>query len=416
MQRSILSKDGASIGVTASTDPQVDQIRIYRTTDGGSNDPINMQEITGSPFANATTSYNDRLWMRTWDYGRRQDFLLNDPPPPSKLTSGTSYAQGRIWTFQNNTTYFSGFEEIANGVPEECFASGLDGNFYRWSNQVNAHAALPDGIAILTPERIFKVEGDSLDTFRRYTLLEKRGTRSRTAIAVLGSSVAWLDTSNTFWVSDMGEIGLPIRPDLQNIDPAQCYVAIHISGVQHWVTLLDGANGKLFVFDLDRQQWMPPWIVGSSASALMSAEISTGQIVLALARNQTKALKLISGTYSDDGNTYAASVQTNMYRLTPDANPAWKGVLDWVELKGNSVLASNVEQLTDADPTIDPYTSIVASAQPSPDITSSTNLRTTRYNSNTPSAQLLSVTITWPAVNSNFRLYQSDVGLHQIGE
>ena len=403
------------VGVIASPDSQVDQIRIYRTTDGGSNNPINMQEIFGSPFANATTSYGDQTLDANLGLRAAPAFLLNDPPVPSKLTSGTSYSQGRIWTFQDNVTYYSGFEEIANGVPEECFPSGLDGNFYRWSNQVNAHAALPDGIAVLTPEKVFKVEGDSLDTFRRYTLLEKRGTRSRTAIAVLGSSVAWLDTSNTFWVSDMGEVGLPIRPDLQNIDPARCWVAIHISGVFHWVTLLDGANGKLFVFDLDRQQWMPPWQVGTSASALTSGEISTGAIQLLIARNQTKALQLVSGSYVDDGTPYTASVQTNMYRMTPDSNPWWKGVFDGIELKTNPVLASNVEQLTDADPTTGTYVSIAGTAQPSPDITPSASLPTTRYSSNVPTAQMLSLRVTWPAENDNFILYQTDVAFHPVG-
>ncbi len=194
-------------------------------------------------------------------------------------------------------------------------------------------------------------------------------------------------------------------------------VAIHISGVQHWVTLLDGANGKLFVFDLDRQQWMPPWTVGTTASGLTSAEIQTGAIQLLLARNQAKSLQLVSGSYNDDGNTYAASVQTNMYRVTPENNPAWKGVLDWVELKGDAVLASTVQQLTDDDPTTGTYINLPTSGspQPSPDITSGPNLKTTRYNSNTPTAQMISLTIVWSAANQNFHLYQSDVSSHPVG-
>lgn len=417
----VFTAKDVQVGVIASTDPQVDQIRIYRTTDGGSQNPVNMQEVSGSPYANATTAYTDNTSDALLGIRVAPANLINDPPPASRLTTGTSYAQGRIWTFLNNATFYSGFEEIANGVPEECFPGGSfpaqgDGNFYRWDNEVMAHAGLPDGIAVFTPERIFKVEGDSLDTFRRYTLLDRRGTRSRTAIAAVGSSVVWLDTSNTVWISDLGEIGISIRPDLQNIDPEKCWIAIHISGLFHWVTVLDGGNGKLFVFDLDRQQWMTPWQVGVSASALASGETSVGQIQLLIAKNQTKALQLVSGSYTDDATPYSASVQTNMYRLTPDTNPAWKGVLDWIELKGDAVLASNVEQLTDDNPNTGVYTSIVASAQPSPDIISGANLKTTRYDSNQPTAQMLSVRITWPAVDANFHLYQNDVASHPVGE
>src|SRR6266850_728106 len=407
------------IAVTASTDPQVDQIRIYRTTDGGAQDPVEMQEISGSPFANATTTYTDSTADTSLGARVAPAFFRNDPPTPSLLcTAGICSAQGRIWTFRNNTTYYSGLEEITFGVPEECFPGGIDGNTYNWDNEVTAHAALIDGIAVFTPERIFKVEGDSLDTFRRYTLLEKRGTRSRTAVASVGGSVAWLDTSNTFWVSDMGEVGVGIRPDIQNINPLNAFTAIHISGVFHWVTLLDGDNALLYVYDLDRQQWMPPWDVGGSASALASNEISVGTIPLMCARNNSKALKLVPGTYTDDGNTYPAFVQTNMYRMTPDENPAWKGVLDWVELKGNAVTATTVQQLTDDNPTTGTYITIPVApdvAQLSPDIVSGPNLITMRYNSNNPTAQMVSLQINWAAANSNFILYQSDVASHPVG-
>lgn len=104
--------------------------------------------------------------------------------------------------------------------------------------------------------------------------------------------------------------------------------------------------------------------------------------------------------------------------MTPDENPAWKGVLDWVELKGNAVLASSVKQLVDDDPTTGTYTTIPVPpdvAQPSPDIISGPNLKTTRYNSNNPTAQMLSLQITWDAADQNFILYQSDVGSHPVG-
>jgi len=227
-----------------------------------------MREIPGSPFPNLTANIIDNAPDVSPGIGTpglsatrvAPPFLRNDPPPPSK---GLVWAQGRFWTFQNNVTYYSGLEEInANAIPEESWPSGVDGNQYPWDKQVNGHAALLDGIAVYVSSTIYKIEGDSLDTFRRYALIQKRGCRTRTAVASLGGSVAWFDSTRTMWVSDAGEIGRDIRPDLQTVDPTQAVVAIHIDKLNHWITLLDPPNGILYVYDLDRARWMPPWKFG----------------------------------------------------------------------------------------------------------------------------------------------------------
>lgn len=408
----IFANKTVQVSVVASSDPQVTSIRIYRTPDGGAQDPTQMQEISGSPFPNATGTQNDSTPDVSLSTRTAPAFLRNDPPPPQK---GFVTWAGRIWGFLNNSTFYSGSEEISNGVPEECWPSGLDGNNYPWANEVMAHAPLNDGIAVFQAERISKVEGDSLDTFRRYTLLERRGTRSRTTVAALGGSVAWLDISNTVWVSDIGEVGLPIRPDTANINPLQCWIVPHISGIYHWLCVLVGESGKMFVYDLDRQVWMPPRDVGNSASALTSGETSLGVVDLLIARNQTKVLKLVPNTYNDDGTTYSSTGITNMYRLNPEGNPAWKGVLDWSEVKTDTNRPSQVLQLTDDDPTVAPFTDITVNEEPSPEITQGAALQTWRYTSNNPTAQLLAMKYVWKADGQNWHLFQIDQAYHQVG-
>ncbi len=406
---------GASVAVTvvASTDPQVTNIRIYRTPDGGAQDPSLMQEITNSPFANSSTSHNDATLDINLSIRVAPEFLRNDPPTPSR---GFVVYGSRIWGFANNTTYYSGFEEIANGVPEESWPSGLDGNYYPWAYQVTAHAPLIDGIAVFQPERISKVEGDSLDTFRRYTLLDKRGTRSLTSVASVGGSVAWLDTSNTIWVSDIGEIGLPIRPDIQSINPLTCWITVHISGTFHWVVVLDGANGILYVYDIDLKQWMPPWTLPSSASAMTSGETSVSGINLILALGTTQLFMLGIGTYADAGNVpYVPILKTNMYRLSPPNNPSWKGVHDWSEIKTAQQPPVKVEQLTDDDPELATFTDVTANGEPSPDITQGNYLQSWRYTSNNPTAQFMAMRFTWPESAANFHLYQMDEAFHPSG-
>lgn len=408
----VFTNKTVQLTLTASPDSQVTGIRVYRTTDGGAQDPTLMQEIAGSPFPNVTGTQNDSTPDASLSIRTAPAFLRNDPPTPCK---GFIYYAGRIWGFLNDTVFYSAFEETPDFVPEECWPSGPAGNLYPFSDEVGGLAPLIDGVAVFQSIRISKIEGDTLDTFRRYTLLEKRGSRSRTAIAALGGSVAWLDTSGTIWVSDIGEVGLPIRPDTQQINPSQCWIAIHISGVFHWLVVLDGARGLLFVYDLDRREWMPPWTVGTTASALASAETSVGVIDLLIGRNAAKALKLVPTQYVDDVSPYTAQINTNMYRLAPDANPGFQGVHDWSEIKTDTNPPSQVSQLTDDDPTQGTYLDLTPNAEPSPLITQGTFLQTWRYPSNTPSAQMMAMKFQWPAVNSNFHLYQMDEAFHGAG-
>ena len=399
------------IGVVASTNPRFSNIRIYRTPDGKSADPALMQEITGSPFPNTTATITDTTLDTDLSIRTAPEFFRNDPPTPSK--GFVAYA-GRIWGFINNTTYYSGFEEIANGVPEECWPSGLSGNYYPWSDEVNGHASLIDGIAVYTAERVSKIEGDSLDTFRRYTLLEKRGTRSRTTVASLGGSVVWLDTSNTIWLSDLGEIGIPIRPDTANINPATCFIALHISGTYHWVVVLDGQNGILYVYDMDLSIWQTPWTVGKG-SALFSGETSIGNINLLMALEGAGVYQLTPGTYNDGGTTYSPIGQTNLFPLTPDSNPSWQGTHDWTELKTDTVPPSQVLQLVDDDPTQAPYTDISAGKEPSPLLANQgTYLQSWRYPATPESAAFISLKLIWPK-GSNFHLYDLDLAFHPAG-
>lgn len=401
------------VGLVASTDPQVTQIRVYRTPDGGAQDPSEMQEIQGSPFTNTNQTITDSTPDISLSIRVAPAFYRNDPPPPSK---GLVAYGGRIWSYFNNTTYYSAFEETADPVPEECWPSGLDGNYYPWANEVMGQAPLLDGIAVFQAERISKVEGDSLDTFRRYTLLERRGTRNRDSIAALGGSVAWFDTAGQVWVSDLGEVGLPIRPDTAPIDQTQVEIAVHISGIYHWLVLLDGANGEIYVYDLDNRQWMPPWKIGNSASAMVSGETALGVVDLLVARDQTRSLKLVAGTYNDDGVYIPATANSNMYRLTPDNNPSWKGVHDWTEIKTDQNPPDKMEQLTDDNPATGTWVDLTANVLQTPDIIPGNGLGSWRYTSNHPVCQFLGTRFTWLAEDQNFHCYQWDIAFHQFGQ
>lgn len=408
------------IPLVASSNSRVTGIRVYRTTDGGSTDPSLMQEITGSPFANSTATVNDTTADASLSTRTAPGTASNDPPP---LSFGLAVYGGRIWTADGGTVYFSGNEEISNGVAEECFPSGLDGNNYPWPRLVKALAPMPDGIAVFQGGQIGKIEGDRRDNFRRYTLMQKRGSVSLTSVCSLGGTDAWLDTSSQVWL-DGEEIGFDIRTDLIGIDHSKAYMTIHISGRFHWLMLLDGGRGKIFVYDLDTKQWMVPWVVATGSTCLNSGEESDGNVVLSIAWAGTKMLKMNTASYNDNGTAYAASGTLNLLHTHPEGNAELNGSLDSVAIETDSHLNSAVSVLIDDDPATGTYQTITGNITDPPKRRQGVNLLKKIYTcgvdddqgTQVPQGERASVKLDWAAVNSNFLCYTIDLAWKLAGQ
>jgi hypothetical protein len=404
------------VGVTASGDAQVDQIRVFRTTDGGSTNPDQMQELPNSPFANSTATITDT----STDVGLLTIFgpalLQNDPPPAMKPLC---VSQNRIWGIAANKLYYSGFEEIGNGVPEECFPSGLDGNFRPYPSPLYGLAPTSTGVAIFTAKKIFGVDGDSLDTFRWGSVLDQRGTKFPKNVAAAGGSVLWLDTSGQFWLSDIGEMGTDIRVDTKLFTPSLTQIAIHNSDEFNWVVVMDGANGKLFVANMDNKHWMVPWPI-SGVTAIASGETADGTVDLLGAINGV-IYKIVPGTYNDAGTLYKPWIKWNLFSVAPDETPDWYGVVDNVALETDSILPADVRQLNDDDPRqidISKWISIKENEQDSTRRASQgTAIIRKEYTSQpvTSNAQRIAVYIEWPTKDQNFHLYSMSIKHHRNG-
>lgn len=397
----IVTNKTITLPLVASSDGQVDEIHVYRTTDGGSTDPTQMQEITGSPFANTTTTRNDTTTDTALSIITAPSTTSNDPPTPSSKLCAYS---GRIFTAANATTYFSADEELPStvGVPEECFPSGADGNNKSWPGEVTAQRPQADGVAVFTRGKIWKVSGTMRDNFIYPGILDRRGALFQPCTVALGNSVAWLDTSSQVFL-DGEEIGFDIRQDIKNIDHSQAHMAIHIQGRFHWVCLLDGANGKLYLYDVDTSQWMPPKVLPAAASALSSGESASSTVSLTVALGKAKIYKMNSGTYNDGGNTYSPVAAVNLLRMgEPD------GQFEGVAIETDSHTASNVYFLPDDDPTTTspPWKEITNSASDPVRRNQGINLVKKIYQAESyPYCERAATKIVWPTADNNFVCY-----------
>lgn len=412
----IVSNKTVVLTLVASADPQVDKIRVYRTTDGGSTSPDQMLEITGSPFPNVSGNYNDTTPDASLGTRVCPFTTTNDPPPP--LHNFCVYA-GRIFGSTGATTWFSGAEEIGVGVKEECWPSGLTGNFYPWPQYVTSHRPMQDGVAIYTNGKIWKIAGDRRDNFIRGGLLDRRGATRHQNTFALGNSIGWIDTSSQVWL-DGEEIGFDIRNDLKNIDQTQTYITPHVQGRFHWVCVLDGANGKLFIYDLDTQKWMAPWPLafGSTASALASGEVSAGNVKLTIALNNKFSYAMNPTSYNDRGTAYSPvavlnllPVSTPHFAYNPPEHGEKVGVFDQAIVETDSHTPLDVAFLLDDDPTNvqSAFISIANNAHKPTrrsGVNEPLNLIKTLYGvDGSPAAERVSIKVTWETADKPFSCY-----------
>lgn len=405
----LFTNNQVNVTVTASADSQVDGINIYRTTDGGSTDPSEMQLLAS--VANATAAYVDTTSDGSLGTRTCPGTTTNDPPTPC---SKFSVIPGRIFGGVNATVYFSGAEEL-NGFSRqaESWPSGVTGNYYPFDAEVTSTEPMQGGVAVFTRPRMWGILGDLRSNFTRVKLLEKRGAVTRTNTTSLGNSLVWFDTSRQMWTSDDGEIGFDIRTDLMNVDPSTACVAVHISGMFHWILLLDGATGTIYTYDLDTKNWMVPWRLqgATTASCLNSGETSAGTVKLTVAYNRSVIVHQDPNDYTDSGATYSAYATTNLFEVHPQNNSAWVGVVQNLAIETDSHTNDAVKVLCDEDPATGTYTNITPNLVDPPFRPQGTSLIKSQYGCTTviPMCERASFYMSWPAVNENFLLYGIDM-------
>lgn len=412
-----------TISGNTTTDTQVDRVRIFRTTDGGSI----YFEHPSSPITYAT-------WTASGFQDNTADTLLTSNVAPLQNQNnrptaafGPVWFANRIWVATNDTLYYSDYEELVRGVEEEAFAST---NLRFFGREITSLSVAGQYLLVFTSDAIYRIYGDSLATFRMDTLAENKGCLNRACVArfsiennqnspLTSGVVAWLDTSNTVWMTNgdsLLEISFPIRSDISSIAASTAALAYHGTGNARWLLLMDGANGKIYPFDLDTKQWMPPWTV-ASINALQSVQTAAGTLQLMLGK---VGFPLAQNTaFLDGASSYSASITTNLFDLVETDNPSEYGVADHIELETNSVTATTVKYLTDEDIAGATFQTASTVIDP-PHRTQGTNLVEKWYpiisDPNNKGARRIAIQIDWAAADSSFKLYGAAIGYKVVDQ
>lgn len=328
------NKLNVGIPVSASTDPQVTQIWVFRTSDGGGT----FQALPTNPFPNTTATITDANPDSTLNEFELADITgLNTPVPVGAIAP--AFHMGRIWWAVGNTVYFSSGPDMGNvlgdgtGVPPA--------NSFPFPSLVTRLTPMPGSAGLLlvhTVSDIYAIQGQTsaagaaaaggaLTPFWSGPFLQKIGLLSYDGVAVNGS-VIYQGTADGQLLSidpssGVSEIGFPIaapsagapptQQTLANFPPQTIRLAWHVSGSSDKALYV--ADGSTGWFRCNTSQapdggfvWSPKAAITGGCQAVQSVEVSPGVFKLLVGPTAAGPILMRDlGTFSDNGTAYADS-------------------------------------------------------------------------------------------------------------
>ena len=289
-------------------------IQVWRSLDGGGVFPA--LEQFANPGASTTTYVDDSGDAAAGD--PRTDFEVdtrnlapsgtsNGPPPSATypLVTGTADVErstdvveyaGRLWYAIGNVLYFSGREEILNGVPQESWPSGLRGNYERFRYPIRYLIPTNEALYIVTNTDVHWLRGTDRASFQTRPLFDQLGgvENQRQAWAVAREVACFITKEYEVAMirgNQLRIISGPLGTDLSGAitSTTQVQVTSHFFEGAGWILVglydpTTPANSRIFSYDITRSKWNPPWVIPFSAfvSGRVRESDSVREVVVAI--------------------------------------------------------------------------------------------------------------------------------------
>lgn len=226
-----------------SPDPQVDMVRIYRSTQGQTT-PFALADI----FLPTTGS--------SWTYADAQsDFFLNqleeaptdeanNPPPVGSVHQ--TFHLNRIFVADGNTVFYSGGPDTLQGVGNEAFPPN---NFFEYPSAVNKLWPNAFGLTVFTTSETYVISGMGTSSSPLVSLPYPTGAGllSEDCFTANGSTAQLFTADRQLVALDQAagliEPGFPIGDQLKAFDPSASYLAWLIAGDDKGLFIANGSTG-----------------------------------------------------------------------------------------------------------------------------------------------------------------------------
>ena len=323
------SKSYVAVTVVASTDPQVNQIRVYRTTDSGGGNQF--FEIANSPYPNTTATIQDATPDLGLQVTSQAEINLGNTPPPTGLVN-LEYFAGRMWGSTNNLLWAStGPETISGAAPNSNWNP-----LFQWviPGVIVRNVTGPNGMLVFSQDDCYIVRGTDITNYTVNEFVKDFGIRSYNAVDTDGTNL-YVFTSDRQFIcvsaSGANDLGLPIGDQLLNVDPTKVYVRVNRYALDSIVRILDTANNVYYDYNLNQQCWNLPGILKMPAcSAMGSIEVSPGvwRLLLCSTSAGTSQLAYRDITnFQDLGTSYAPVAVFGSIQLADPGSLAKFGAL-----------------------------------------------------------------------------------------
>lgn len=287
-----------TVSYTASADPQVNAIWLFRILDGGG-----IYYFLTS-VANTTSSYVDN------NADSVLNTLITAPLSPNNAVcpSGSSlvtFWDGRIWVASKNLVYWALGPQVTTGLGEQSFTSL---NFFKLPINVKGFAPTTNGLLVFTDDVTWLVTGSGGVYFIN-PWQKNFGIKQPNAVTQDGDLIfVFTSRGQLFQIgSDLQEIGLSIRSKLAAMSPSSVSIAIHRNGSDEGLFVSDGST-NVFRYSMTFNSWSPARQPTQGAGVIGSIETSIGTWTLLL--GGTVGGKYIWGrnttSWTDEGGSYSA--------------------------------------------------------------------------------------------------------------
>lgn len=303
-----------TLSVSTSSDPQVDSIWIFRTTDGGST-PLFLASVPNA-FPSLVTGYTDNSPDSVLNFEIIGPQAKENDPPPAGFINLT-YHLGRIFGSVQNVVSWSAGPDISAGNGNTAFPPL---NFATFPSRVTRIVPTSSGAFVFTISDIYLIVGLGTSSSPLFSTpyASGIGLLSYNALAVNGTLV-YLFTSDSQLIaldpsSGISQVGFPIGDQFQlsNWNPLTTYVTWHVSGSQdHALYVADGSTGWFRMTPTASPEagltWSPFATITGGAKAVQSIEVSPGIHRLLVGPVTSGAiLQRDLSVFQDNGTSYSA--------------------------------------------------------------------------------------------------------------
>lgn len=303
-----------------SADTQVDEIEIYRTTDGGS---TYFHLATVANPGSGDWTYKDGVIDE--ELGTRAAPIENENDPPPVGLKNLAFGIGRVWGSVDNIVHYAGGGDILNGVPEESWPPL---NTFKFPDHITAMVPFSLGMLVFTPSELYAIRGgDKFSLFPQ--IIDRIGVEDENKISSDGDFLYVYTNDNQFVrigplgleaaIGRVEELGFPIGDLLEPL--TNVYVAVHHDGSDDSAIYVAGTSSgqsKIFRYNLSTESWSPRAEVVGGVRAIKSIQIDHGVWRLLSGRDTAEGFlfKRDSSVLTDDGSNYAPNVVLGSLILT----------------------------------------------------------------------------------------------------